>query len=133
MPRARTPLAKAILTGADRKNPQRYRGRTGPVLSGRTIGRAPTYLSGAARTAWCEFAAELPWLVHEDRPILELACELRGRLADSGGEVTAAMLGAYRSALVSLGATPVDRNKISYGHEEELNDPFAEFTRSIHA
>lgn len=130
MSRARTPLAKAILTGADRKNPQRYRGRSGPVLSGRSIGRAPTYLSGAARTAWREFAAELPWLVHEDRPILELACELRGRLADSGGEVTAAMLGAYRSALVSLGATPVDRSRVATDAKTDGEDPFAEFERA---
>ena len=130
MPRARTPLAKAILTGADRKNPQRYRGRSGPVLNGRSIGQAPTYLSGAARTAWREFAAELPWLVHEDRPIVELACELRGRLADSGGEVTAAMLGAYRSALISLGATPIDRARVAIGADDNGDDPFATFDRA---
>lgn len=131
MPRHRTPLAKAVLTGADRKNPQRYRDRSGPALSGRPIGQAPAYLSPLARAAWRRFTAELPWLVHEDRAALELACELRGRLADTGQHVTAALLGAYRGALVSLGATPVDRAKIHHGGHEEQSDPFAAFTRSF--
>lgn len=133
MPRHRTPLAKAALTGADRKNPQRYRDRSGPELSGRPIGQAPDYLSPSARAAWRRFTAELPWLVHEDRAALELACELRGRLADSGQQITAALLGAYRGALVSLGATPVDRAKVSRGRKEERDDPFAAFTRGIQA
>ncbi|MDT6940722.1 hypothetical protein RI570_11245 [Brucella pseudogrignonensis] len=37
MPRPQTPLAKAALTGADKKDPQRYRDRSNPKASGRGI------------------------------------------------------------------------------------------------
>lgn len=78
-------------------------------------------------TPWRAFAAELPWLVFEDRAILELAAELRGRVASDGGDATAALLGAYRGALVSLAATPVDRGRVTPAAEGAPGDPFVAF------
>lgn len=130
MPAQRTPLAKARLTGADKKNPQRFRTRQEPALSGRPIGDAPPYLTGHAARAWAAFAVELPWLVHEDRPALELAATLRGRVAVEGMATTPAMFGAYRMALGSLGATPADRGRLATAMPEDADDPFAAFERS---
>ena len=125
MPRPRTPLAKAKLTGAGQKNPQRFKARSEPSLSGRGIGEPPAYLPQAARTAWATFADELPWLTHEDRAALEGAALMRGRIVDDPESVTAALFGQYRLALAALGATPVDRSKVSHHlADDDGDDPF---------
>jgi hypothetical protein len=128
MPRPRTPLAKARLTGADRKDPSRFAARAEPALSGRGIGLAPEYLSPSGRKAWATFTDELPWLMHEDRAILEVAATLRGRIADEPATASAALLGQYRLFLAALGATPVDRSKVGYRAPED-DDPFAFLSR----
>lgn len=130
MPRHRTPLAKAVLTGADRKNPQRYRGRSEPDLSGRPIGRAPAYLSPEARVSWATFTNELPWLTHEDRPILEAAATVRGLIASAPAGAPITLLAQYRLLLSSLGATPVDRGRVALRDRDDGDDPFAAFDRA---
>ncbi len=130
MPRPRLPLAKAKLTGADRKNPQRYRARSEPDLSGRPIGAAPAYLSPPARVAWATFADELPWLTHEDRPILEAAATVRGLITSDPAGAPVALLAQYRLMLSSLGATPVDRGRIALRDRDDGDDPFAAFGRA---
>ena len=125
MPRPRTPLAKAKLTGAAEKHPERYRARSEPAASGRGIGKPPAYLPESARKAWATFADELPWLQHEDRAALEAASLMRGRIADDPTGVTAALFGQYRLSLASLGATPVDRSKVAQPAPDDDADPFA--------
>ncbi len=125
MPRPRTPLAKARLTGAAAKHPERYRARSEPASSGRGIGKPPAYLPESARKAWATFADELPWLTFEDRAALEAASLMRGRIADDPAGVTAALFGQYRLALASLGGTPVDRTKITQPAPDDDSDPFA--------
>lgn len=128
MPRPKTPLAKARLTGADRRNPARYRGRTEPPTSGRGIGDPPDHLPPAARAAWREFRDELGWLVHEDRAVLEAASLARARLREAAeaGALTGALLAANRALLASLGATPADRSRVATPAEDEP-DPFQMF------
>lgn len=128
MSRHRTPLSKARLTGADRKNPQRYRDRAEPTLSSRPLGDAPSYLPPRARAAWRAFEAELGWLAHEDRPIIEVAATLRAKIAESGPATTTAMLAAYKGTLASLGATPTDRSRICAHRAEPEDNPFAAFS-----
>ncbi|MGY6696092.1 MAG: hypothetical protein ACXIUW_08725 [Roseinatronobacter sp.] len=50
---------------------------------------------------------------------------MRGRIADDPADVTAALFGQYRLALASLGATPVDRTKITQPAPDDDADPFA--------
>ena len=125
MPRPRTPLAKAKLTGAAEKHPERYKARSEPAASGRGIGKPPAYLPEPARKAWQTFADELPWLQHEDRAALEAASLMRGRITDDPAGVTAALFGQYRLSLASLGATPVDRSKVAQPAPDDADDPFA--------
>lgn len=125
MPRPRTPISKARLTGAAEKDPARFRARSEPATSGRGIGRPPAYLPASARKAWATFTDELSWLTYEDRAALEAASLMRGRITDDPAGATAALFGQYRLALASLGATPVDRSKVAQPAPDDADDPFA--------
>ena len=132
MPRSRTPLAKARLTGADRNHPERFRGRSEPLLSGRGVGDPPSHLSKSAQAAWRAFVGELGWLVHEDRAALEAASIARAQVSEMAGRgepVTGAALAAYRSLLASLGGTPTDRSRVVAPKGDEDPDPFAAFVQ----
>lgn len=133
MPRPRNPLAKAVLTGADRKDPQRYRGRAEPAASGRPLGPPPGYLPATAMEAWATFADELGLLVHEDRAALEVASLTRARIMAGGtDDLPAAFFAAYRSTLAALGATPTDRSRVHRPQEGDEHDPFASFGAGPH-
>ena len=128
MPRPQTPLAKAALTGADKKDPQRFRNRSEPKSSGRALGKPPAYLPPTAKKAWATFADELPWLTFEDRGAVEIVCLMRAQIMDGlTAELPASFFGNYRMALSSLGATPVDRTKVYQPPQDEEDDPFASF------
>lgn len=125
MPRPQTPLAKAALTGADKKDPQRYRTRSEPKSSGRKLGKPPHYLPKTAHKAWLTFADELPWLTYEDRGAVEIVSLMRAHIMDGKtAELPASFFGNYRMALSSLGATPVDRTKVYQPPEGDEDDPF---------
>lgn len=126
MGRHRTPLAKAKLTGADRKHPDRFRGRTEPNGGG-PVGDPPSYLAADAKRFWRIFAAELPWLQKPDRALLASAAILRARLIAEEGGATGALVREYRSTLACLGATPTNRQRVSVPHELDQDDPFAAF------
>lgn len=126
MPRPKTPLAKARLTGAIANHPERYRDAAAVELSGKALGPAPTYLDRTQRAAWGVLAAELPWLVHEDRAAVELAAVMRARIMSRADDLTASFLGGYRGALSALGATPTDRGRIAGARLADGDaDPFA--------
>ena len=128
MPRPQTPLAKAALTGADKKDPQRYRSRSEPKTSGRNLGKPPAYLPPTAKKAWTTFADELPWLTYEDRGAVEVVSLMRAHIMDGNtADLPASFYGNYRMALSALGATPVDRSKVYQPQAEEEDDPFAAF------
>ena len=128
MPRPQTPLAKAALTGADKKDPQRFRNRSAPKASGRSLGKPPAYLPPTAKKAWATFADELSWLTFEDRGAVEIVCLMRAQIMDGlTAELPASFFGNYRMALSSLGATPVDRTKVYQPPQDEEDDPFAAF------
>lgn len=131
MANPRTPLAKAKLTGADKKNPQRFRDRSEPETSGKSVGAPPAYLGKEAKAAWREFSKELGWLEYEDRCLLEVASVCRGQIRDlvrAGEIVPASMLSAANTAIGKLGASPVDRSKIFQKSDEpDPADPFAAF------
>ncbi len=130
MPNPRTPLARAKLTGADQKHPERYRDRSEPVTSDQPVGDPPAYLGEDAATVWKEAADVMGWLVREDRLALEIAANAVAAIretAKAGDIVKAAQLTAARQALSSLGGTPVDRSKIHIPDDPDEDDPFAIF------
>lgn len=131
MPTPRTPLAKAALTGADKKDPQRYRGRTEPRVSGDPVGDPPAYLKTTAKAVWRELAVSLGWLVREDRAAVELASVALGQVREfvkAGEPVPASLLAASNTALGKLGATPSDRAKVAVAPDDgEDDDPWKAF------
>lgn len=135
MPNPQTPLAKAKLTGADAKNPQRFRGRSEPKTSNEPVGNPPGYFDKEAKAVWKEFVANLGWLEREDRAALEGACvavaQVRRMYADGG--VTASMLAAMNTAIGKLGASPTDKGKVFQGQDgDDPDDPFADFDGKAH-
>ncbi len=130
MPRPRTPLAKARLTGADRKDPDRFRDRAEPKTSKAPVGKPPAYLAKEAKAVWQELARDLGWLVREDRFALESACLAIAQVRTMhkvGEPVTGALFAAMNSALGKLGASPADRSKVNATPPEDDDDPFAAF------
>ena len=130
MPRPQTPLAKAKLTGADAKNPQRFRNRAAPKADG-PVGDPPKFLSAGEKKAWRDFASEWSWLTNQDRPALVALVQMRSIAEDSKAEKNAAFYTAYRLMLSEFGGTPVSRGKIHQPAEEDDDDPFAEFDAPV--
>ncbi len=125
MPRPKTPLGKAILTGAAKKDPQRYRGRNEPEGLGE-LGGPPDYLNETEKTAWRAFAEELPWLVYSDRALLESACILRARV-QVHEDLSAALLRELRLHVSALGGCPTNRSNIQVPKTEAEFNPFDRF------
>lgn len=124
MARQKNPLAKARLTGADRKDPQRYRHRSEPDGGG-PVGDPPDYLTEDAQKVWRLFQMELPWLKRSDRAALECISTLRARIMMGGEPPTSAMIRELRASLSSLGATPVSRQNVGHVEGDNMPDPFA--------
>ncbi len=130
MPRPRTPEAKAKLTGADRKHPDRFRNRSEPKQSGKPVGKPPAYMSKECKGAWQDFVSELGWLQWEDRGALENAALCRGQIREiamAGDPIPASMLAAMNTAIGKLGASPTDRSKVFQPKDDDEDDPFAKF------
>ncbi len=119
----RQPVAKAVVSGAAAKNPQRHRDRKQPKVA--SLGPPPAHLGKSARTAWLMFANEMPWLAASDAALLEIAARVRGELADNA-EVGVTKLSMYQSVLSKLGASPTDRSKVIFddGDESDPEDRF---------
>lgn len=133
MPRPRTPLAKARLTGADAKHPERFKTRAEPRTSRDPVGKPPAYLDKEARAVWSELARDLGWLVREDRHALEAACLAIGQVRTmhrAGELITGALFAAMNTALGKLGASPADRSKVNSAPPEDDDDPFAKFDKA---
>ena len=123
MPRPKTPRQVARVTGADLKDPQRYRDSADPVLP--EVGNPPARLDEEQRATWVEFTDDLPWLRRSDRTILELACRLTTRMKKDP-DMGIAALAQLRLCLSAMGATPTDRNKVAMP-EGKVTDPADEF------
>jgi phage terminase small subunit len=138
MPNHRTPLAKAKLTGTDKKHPDRFGDRTEPELSGDKLGPAPEWFDAVSQQVWHEFAQDIPWLVREDRAAVTTAvlAQAQIRIAVAvGAPIKSAMLMAANTALAKLGATPVDRTKVHQPKEPDVgdeNDPWSKFGNKAH-
>lgn len=124
MPRPRTPLAVAKVTGAAIVQPGRIAARREPKAY--PLGKPPRRLSPVEAEAWAELADEMPWLSRSDRTIVEVAAKLKARLmTDPDMGVNA--LAQLRMCISSMGGTPADRSKVATGGDDDGDDPAAEF------
>ena len=123
MARPRLPEKVASVTGADKRSPGRFKGRSAPVV--RSLGPAPKRFTEEQREIWNEFNEDMPWLGRSDRRVVGLAVMLQNQI-DTEKEVPVAVFAQMRMLLSSMGGTPVDRSKVS-APEEESADPAAEF------
>ena len=123
MPRARTPKAKAEVSGAAQHDPQRFKGRKGPKKP-RAVGEPYATMTEPQKVAWAEYQRDLPWLSSSHRPLLRLACIWTARMEDAEFGVSATQ--ALSSILSKLGATPVDETKVNHGDDED-EDPTDKF------
>ena len=129
MPNPRTPTARAAVTGAAAKNPQRHRGRAAPKAG--ALGAVSSWLTPTAKKAWASFRRELPWLTEADRALLEVAATIRGRLM-AKEDVGVSALNQLRMCLAQMGATPADRSKITVPDEGEADPTDAYFGGTQH-
>ncbi|MCG7507073.1 hypothetical protein [Mesorhizobium retamae] len=122
MARARTPKAKADITGQSVKQKRKFDARKEPkVLAG--VGEPYEWLSDNAKKAWREIAAEIPWLNQSHRGLLSVAAKLRGRMMgdSSNGESDLGIQGLslYQVCLGKMGATPSDASKVTLPSNDE--------------
>lgn len=123
MAKPRLPQSVAEMTGANTKNPKRFKGRSTPKV--RSLGNAPKSFDDGLKKLWNEFNDDFPWLGRTDRHIVGLACRLQ-RMIDLG-DATINVYAQLRMTLSSMGATPVDRSKVNSPDEEKKEDPLDEF------
>lgn len=121
--RPRTPLAAAKASGADVKNPQRYRGRKEPKVD--ALGPAPEHLDSEVMAEWDRLAWEIPWLGRSDRSLVESAAILMAKR--TAGELPPSLFAELRQTLNALGASPAARSKVTAPDDEPPDDPAAEF------
>lgn len=112
MARSRSPVAKAKVTGADKKNPGRHKARKSAKTG--MLGPAPAFLDKHSKKAWTLFKKELPWLKENHRAFMEAICGLRGKII-SGAGLSATQTTTYQAMLSKLGATPADESKVMLG------------------
>ena len=126
MPRRRIPTARAAVSGASAKNPQRFRDRPKRDLA--KLGKAPKGFTALQIEHWSEFARIAPWLRESDRITVTLAVKLAAKMDEPEGLSISGM--QVLSALLSkLGMTPTDESKVTRP-EEEPEDPAERFFRT---
>lgn len=120
MARPRSPGAKLKASGADVKNPQRFRDRASP--KGDALGGPSAHLTLYEKRAFERFKAEIPWLKESHRLLVELGATLRAKILDPNQLPDLKELQELRRILGQLGATPADESKVAHGQEDEDPD-----------
>lgn len=129
MPRPRTPLAKARVTGRDKVNPARFTGRNEPLVDD-DLGHAPDWLVDTditkPREAWEQIRETVPWLNSSHRGLVSIAATVQGRLI-AGQDVGVNALNLLRQCYGQMGATPADAGRVGLSEAPREPDPADEF------
>ncbi len=126
MPRPRTPIAKALASGAVDKNPKRFANRLNEPSPRADLGPAPMYFTPEQIELWQALVDRVPAgvLTAADCYIVELAVLLLEKLRR--GDIKPVEIGHLRASLGSMGLTPADRGKVNGAHEPSpQEDPLA--------
>jgi len=125
MARARTPKAKAAITGQAEKQKAKFDGRREPKVDD-GVGEPFGWLSENAKMSWREISEEIPWLNRSHRGVLSIAAKLRGRMMGdkSNGESDLGIQGMnlYQVCLGKMGATPADSSKVTVPDPDDEED-----------
>ena len=113
----------AKVLGADERSPYRYRDRANPAHV--PIGDPPAKFDQDSAALWQEFTSDMPWLSRSDRCLLGLAVRLKQRMELPDAPIS--LIAQMRLVLASLGATPVDRSKVTSSRQGDEVDPLSEF------
>jgi hypothetical protein len=126
MARPRTPLAKAKVTGQDKRHSERFKGRKEPPPRG-PLGDPPNWMKKPGQIeAWNTFADELFWLDRSHRAIVSIAADIRGRQI-AGEEMDVKAYTLLRQCLGQMGATPADASKVQMPDDDTPDDPSAKY------
>lgn len=120
------PREVALLKGADRKHPERYKGKVPKAPT--PLGNAPDHLSPAAQEVWFEIDTYgLPGVMTSaDRFLLEVTCVLISEFRGDTDKFQVGKYGQLISCLGRLGLSPADRQKLATTKPDEEN-PFDGF------
>jgi phage terminase small subunit len=127
MSRLALPMEIAELTGAARHNPQRF--RDNPPKSTMPLGQAPQVMSEAARRIWFEFEAYAPAgvMTGNDRPAMEMLCELFAEFRENPRTFAAAKYARATILLAHFGMTPSSRRGVAGPAKKKDDSPFGGF------
>ena len=118
MPAPRLPVEKAAITGADKKNPGRFKDRKKPRYT-QPLGEPYARMSDTEKAVWAEVKAEIPWLNSSHRRVVRLVCRYEVAL-DEAPKLNAQLGAGLLQLLKTLGATPTEETKIDdlsrFGH-----------------
>ena len=124
MSRPRLPNQVAKITGADKRSPGRFKGRSAPKV--KSLGPAPKRFTPEQVEIWDEFNSDFPWLGRSDRRLVGLAVLLQSEIDDDAKETPVAVYAQMRLLLSSMGGSPVDRTKVA-SPDDQVTDPSDEF------
>ena len=131
------PTAVAKLKGADKHNPQRYRGRAKEPKPELGIGECPDWLDGETFIVWKELEAEIApgVLTRQDRQPFTVLCSLLAEFRGDPKGLNAAKLGIINSISQQFGMTPSSRTKVSTidPETEKPENTFARFAPGLRA
>lgn len=128
MARISQPLEQAKLKGADKKNPQRYRGES--VKSAIPMGeQPPEHLGKKAKECWFQLRSLAidGVLTDADSIELEIGAVLLAEFRIRPHKMSVARIAQLRSVLAKFGMNPFDRQRIQKdGGKEKSTNPFAD-------
>lgn len=126
MPRHAQPREVAVLKGANRVHPERYRSEIPKHAS--PLGEIPAHLSPEAKAVWFELETySLPGvLTAADRVVMETLAILVADFRKAPSEFPTPRIQAMLSCIGRLGMSPADRQKLGTEKKPEGN-PFDAF------
>lgn len=117
---------QARLTGADKKNPNRYK-TVDPIVDF-NIGQPPKYMSPDEKAAWKEIIDSIPEgaAAKSDRIMIEVASCLLAQMRSKGSEFASSRQNTLISCLSKFGLTPVDRQKLGINRKTDDYDDWSD-------
>lgn len=117
----RKTAAELEASGANRKHPERFRGKEPTPTS--PVGNAPDYLDESQAACWRELVGDCPpgVLTRADRTHLAMTAALLSRFRDDPAAFSVAEHGKLSAHLAKLAMSPADRTRVSLPVEDTSN------------